>query len=141
MCQIPIPIIAKMYILKRNEQVVYIGCTLQDLGSKLQDHKDNDKDKFNKYVVSKHWDWNDVTIHLVDEFETKTDGKDPDVATVLNYNSNSEEDMIKMNLFIQRHTEMTRHILKLFLASRTRLRIRPVGAIMLLWSVSIDSPI
>ncbi len=103
--------IAKMYILRRNEEVVYIGCTLQDLGSKLQEHKDNHKDKFNKYVVSKHWDWSDISIHLVDEFETKTDGKDPDVATVLNYNSKSEEDMIKMNSFIQRHTEMTRHIL------------------------------
>jgi hypothetical protein len=114
MCQIPIPIIAKMYILKRNEEVLYIGCTLLDLDRKLKEHKDNDKDKFNKYVVNKHWDWDHISIHLVDEFETKTDGKDPDVATVLNYNCTNEEDMVKMNLFVQRHTEMTRHILNFY---------------------------
>ena len=111
MCQIPIPIIAKMYILKRNEEVLYIGCTLQDLDSKLKEHKYNPKDRFNKHAVSKHWGLDDLSIHIVDDFETKTDGKDPDIATVLNYNSNNEEDMRKMSRFIQRHTEMTRHIL------------------------------
>ena len=47
----------------------------------------------------------------MDEFDCKKAENVSDVGTMLNYNSNKENDMIQLYTIIQRHTDMTRHLL------------------------------
>ena len=97
--------VARVYTLKRTkeggETIQYIGCTLQKLDKKLLEHKTKEGDFFNKWSNERNWALDSVSIHPVCEFGCKHSYIEPYQFIPLNYDTNSEDDMVRFRNIVK----------------------------------------
>lgn len=59
---------SQLYIIKRDDTIIYIGGTLSSLKRKYWNHKCYHKDVLRKYITDHNIDWNNLSIHHLKEY-------------------------------------------------------------------------